>query len=191
MTRAISYLNLCISTPACWLPFCPRCLFIRISIKGLLHREKRCMVWWFGWGNRSPDPSISFSNSSNTWVNQRTKWVCVSADCRVESFSQWRKDFCDCKHVVVICATHMTSVIWMMNTHLALWNRALISKLIWQMAAPQTLTLWKCVTSWRLCLLLASQKKNPSLTALEQIAEINVVGVLPNVSACITHSANC
>lgn len=38
---------------------------------------------------------------------------------------------------------------------------------------------------------ISQPKKNPSLTALEQIAEMNVVGVLPNVSACITHSANC
>lgn len=33
-------------------------------------------------------------------------------------------------------------------------------------------------------------KRNSSLTALEQPADINVVGVLPNVSACITHWAN-
>lgn len=36
---------------------------------------------------------------------------------------------------------------------------------------------------------ISQPKKNPSPNALEQIAEINVVGVLPNVSICITYLA--
>lgn len=102
------------------------------------------------------------------WISRQNE--CVSADFRVESFSDvlntnlqsMKEGLCYYKHVVVISATHMTWVIWMMNTHLALWNRALIFKWIWQMAAPQTLVLWKCVINWRLCLLLASQKKSKS-----------------------------
>lgn len=151
------------SEPACWFIICPGCLFIGIAIKGLLSWEKLRIVCWFGWGNRcSTDLFISSSSPARQKGSQQhmdesegklSVYQLVSGlDPSVVFWillcSQWKKDFCSYKHVPVSSAPRVIPVLGMMSTHLALWNRALISALMWQMAAPQTLMLCKCVINW-------------------------------------------